>query len=119
MTTKEIADKLVSLCRLGKFEEAQKELFSKDALSIEPADSPMAPMETKGLPAIIEKGRRFSSALDTVHSMNVSDPLVAVSSFACTMSLDATMKGRGRATITELCTYVVEGGKIVSERFHP
>lgn len=119
MTTNEIAEKLVSYCRMGNFEEAQKALYSKDAISIEPEDTPMAPKETKGLPAIIEKGRRFSSALETVHSMKVSDPLVAVSSFACTMSLDATMKGRGRTTISELCIYIVAGGKIVSEQFHP
>ena len=119
MTTNEIAEKLVSYCRLGQFEEAQKALFSGNAVSIEPEDSPMAPTETKGLPAIIEKGRRFSSALEAVHSMKVSDPVVAVSSFACTMSLDATMKGRGRTTISELCIYIVADGKIVSEAFHP
>jgi hypothetical protein len=119
MNTKEIADKLVAYCRQGKFEEAQRELFSKDAVSVEPEDTPMAPKETKGLPAIIEKGRRFASALETVHSMKVSDPLLAGNSFACTMSLDATMKGQGRTTISELCIYVVADGKIVSEQFHP
>ena len=119
MTTKEIAEKLVTYCRQGKFEEAQSELYSKDAISIEPEDSPMAPKETKGLSAIIEKGRRFSSALESIHSMEVSDPLLAEGSFACTMRLDATMKGQGRTTISELCVYVVAGGKIVSEQFHP
>jgi hypothetical protein len=119
MTTKEIAEKLVAYCRQGKFEEAQVELYSKDAISIEPEDTPMSPAETKGLAAIVEKGRRFSSALETVHSMKVSDPLLSEGSFACTMILDATMKGRGRTTITELCVYVVADGKIVSERFHP
>lgn len=119
MTTNEIAEKLVSFCRMGKFEDAQKVLFAKDAVSLEPEDTPMAPKETKGLPAIIEKGRRFSSGLETVHSMKVSDPVVAVSSFACTMTLDATIKGMGRTTISELCVYIVEGGKIVSEQFHP
>ena len=119
MTTKEIADKLVAYCRQGKFEEAQRELLSQDAVSIEPEDTPMGPRETKGLAAIIEKGRRFMSALEAVHSLSVSDPLLAGSSFACTMTMDATMKGEGRTTISELCIYVVESGKIVSERFHP
>src|SRR5450631_1153542 len=116
MTTNEIAQKLVSYCRLGKFEDAQKALFSNDAVSIEPEATPMAPKETKGLAAIIEKGRGFTSALETVHSMKVSDPVVSVSSCACTMSLDATMKGRGRTTITELCIYHVADGKIVCEQ---
>jgi hypothetical protein len=119
MITNEIARNLVSYCRLGKFEEAQKTLYSNAAVSLEPEDTPMAPRETKGLAAIIEKGRRFTSALETVHSLEVSEPLVAVSSFACTMRLDATMKGRGRTTITELCIYNVADGKIVCEQFYP
>jgi hypothetical protein len=119
MTTKEIADKLVSYCRQGKFEDAQKALFSADATSIEAEATPMGPKETKGLSAIIEKGRGFMAMIEKIHSMSVSDPIMADDSFACTMSLDATMKGRGRSAITEVCVYVVKDGKIVSEQFHP
>jgi hypothetical protein len=119
MTTKEIADKLVSYCRQGKFEDAQKALFSADATSIEAEATPMGPKETKGLSAIIEKGRGFMAMIEKIHSMSVSDPIMADDSFACTMGLDATMKGRGRSAITEVCVYVVKDGKIVSEQFHP
>lgn len=35
MTTKEVAARLHALSSEGKFETAQKELFSKDAISIE------------------------------------------------------------------------------------
>ncbi|MGA2017664.1 MAG: nuclear transport factor 2 family protein [Opitutaceae bacterium] len=118
MTTRDIAGKLVALCRQGKFEDAQKELFSPDATSMEAEDSPMGPRETKGLKAITEKGRRFMSMVEKIHSMSVSDPIVADSSFACTMSLDATMKGQGRSAMTETCVYDVKDGKIVSEQFH-
>lgn len=34
MNTKQIADRLVELCRKGEFEKAQKELFSEDAVSM-------------------------------------------------------------------------------------
>jgi hypothetical protein len=119
MTTNEIAERLVSYCRRGEFETAQRELYSSDAVSLEPEDTPMAPRQTKGLSAIIEKGKRFTSAVEEIHSLKVSDPLVAADSFACTMSLDATMKGRGRTTISELCIYLVADGKVVSEEFHP
>jgi hypothetical protein len=119
MTTKEIADRLVSYCRQAKFEDAQRELYSTQAISLEPEDTPMGPKETKGLTAIIEKGRMFTSMLDRVHSMTVSEPVVSTSSFACVMSLDADMKGRGRTSITELCVYEVKGGKIVLEQFRP
>jgi hypothetical protein len=57
--------------------------------------------------------------VEKMHSMSVSDPIVAGSSFACVMSLDADMKGRGRTAITELCVYEVKGGKIVLEQFRP
>ncbi len=85
---------------------------------MEAEDSPMGPRETKGLKAITEKGRRFMSMVEKIHSMSVSDPIVADSSFACTMSLDATMKGQGRSAMTETCVYDVKDGKIVSEQFH-
>ena len=34
MTTKEVADKLVQMCRDGKVEEAKQELFTEDTISI-------------------------------------------------------------------------------------
>ena len=37
-------------------------------------------------------------------SVTVSEPLIAENSFACTMQLDVTMKGRGRMTMRELCS---------------
>jgi len=119
MTTQDIANKLVTFCRQGRFEDAQKELYSPEAISIEPMETPMGPKETHGLMAIIEKGHKFMSTVEKVHSMSVSDPVVSVASFACTMTLDASMKGRGRTSITELCVYAVKDGKIVSEQFQP
>jgi limonene-1,2-epoxide hydrolase len=117
MTTPEVAQRLVALCREQKWEAAQRELYADDAMSIEPYDTPMSPRETKGLPAIIEKGRKFVGIVETMHQLTVSDPLVAPASFACTMHLDVTMKGQGRMQMAELCVYEVKDGKIVSERF--
>jgi hypothetical protein len=117
MSTQEIADKLVGFCREGKFEAAQKELFADDAVSREPKESSF-PKETKGLPAIIEKGRQFSATIEKVHSISVSEPICTPDVFACTMTMDVTMKGQGRSTMSELCVYDVSNGKIVSEHFH-
>ena len=36
MTTKEIAERLVALCRQGQVETAQRELYAADAINIEP-----------------------------------------------------------------------------------
>ncbi len=118
MKTKEIADKLVAFCRAGKFEAAQKELFADDAVSKEPKEATMLPKETKGLPAIVEKGHKFTAMTEKVHSITVSDPIATDNVFACTMSLDITMKGKSRMTMSELCVYEVKNGKIVSEHFH-
>jgi hypothetical protein len=118
MATQEIADRLVTLCRKGEFEAAQKELFAPDAVSIEPEATPDFAKETKGLKAIIEKGHKITSMVEEIHSMALSEPLVAGSAFACTLQMDATMKGRGRVNMSEICVYETEDGKIVSERFH-
>src|SRR5687767_14242219 len=117
MTTKEIAERLVALCRQGQFETAHKELFATDAISIEPYATPAFARETKGLNALLEKGDKFTSMIEQVHSISVSDPLVAGSSFACAMRLDVTIKGPGRMNLNELCIYEVKDGKIVSEQF--
>jgi hypothetical protein len=117
MTTQEVANRLAEHCRQGKFEEAQKELYSEDALSIEPYATPDFEKETKGLKAILEKGEKFDSMVDTSHSVSLSEPLVAGNSFAFTLNMDITMKGKGRMNMTELCVYKVKDGKIVSEEF--
>ena len=118
MTTKEIADRLVALCREAKYEQAQKELYADNCVSKEPYATPAFAQETRGLPAIIEKGRKFVAMIEQVHSTSVSEPIVAGSSFACVMRLDVTMKGQGRMDMSELCVYDVKDGKVVSEEFH-
>ncbi len=118
MKTNEIAERLIALCREAKWEAAQKELYASDAVSIEAAATPVFAKETMGLAAIIEKGRKFDAMIEKMHALVVSEPLVADNSFACTMSLDVTMKGQPRMQMSELCVYEVKDGKIVSEQFH-
>ncbi|MBA2562737.1 MAG: nuclear transport factor 2 family protein [Chitinophagaceae bacterium] len=117
MTTQQVATRLVELCRKGEFETAQTELFAEDIISIEPYATPEFEKETKGLPAIIEKGHKFESMVEQMHGLNVSDPIIAANSFACTMRMDITMKGKERMDMTELCLYQLKDGKIVSEEF--
>jgi limonene-1,2-epoxide hydrolase len=117
MKTEEIARRLVALCREQKWEAAQKELYAQDVVSIEPHPTPEFPQETKGLAAILEKGKKFAGMVEKMHGISVSDPLVAGNSFVCSMRLDMTMKGQGRIEMAELCVYQVKDGKIVAERF--
>jgi ketosteroid isomerase-like protein len=117
MTTVEIANRLVEHCQKGDFEGAQKELYADDAISIEPHGTDDFAKETRGLDGILEKGRKWAEMVEEYHEMKVSDPLVSDSSFALTMTMGVTMKGKGRMDMTELCIYHVKDGKIVSEQF--
>jgi ketosteroid isomerase-like protein len=117
MTTAQIANRLVELCRQGQWGTAQKELFANDVVSIEPYATPDFEKETKGLDAVLKKGEKFDAMVETTHQLEVSDPIVAGNSFACTLRMDVTMKGKGRMDMTELCIYQVKDGKVVSEMF--
>jgi hypothetical protein len=117
MSTQDIANRLVELCRKGDFEKAQNDLFSQDAVSIEPHDTPAFAKETKGLPAIKEKGAKWNSMVKEMHGLTVSDPLVNSNSFACTMRMNVTMKDEKKMDISELCVYQVKEDKIISEQF--
>jgi ketosteroid isomerase-like protein len=117
MTTVDVANRLVELCRKGDFEAAQKELFTDDAVSLEPYGTADFEKETKGLDAILEKGKKWGEMVEQAHGMDISDPLLSGSSFAVTMKMDVTMKGGQRMDMTELCIYNVKDGKIVSEQF--
>jgi hypothetical protein len=117
MTTKEIAKKLKKYCEEGKFEEAQKELFAKDAVSIEPMAGGGFDKETRGLDAIIKKGDKWKEMVSATHSMEISEPTIAGNTFSLSMRMDVTTKDRGRQDMTELCVYQVKDGKIISEQF--
>jgi hypothetical protein len=115
MTPDQVARRLVELCRKGMFNEAQDELYSDDAASIEPEGSPFPP--AKGRAALREKGKRFEESVEAIHGVTVSDPVVAGNYFSCGMTLDMTQKGAARAKFAEICVFKVRDGKIVKEEF--
>ena len=116
MSTQEIANRLVELCRKGDYETCYQELYSPDAVSIEPNDN-FGPPRTEGMDAIRKKGEAFNAMIEEMHGGSVGDPIVAGNYFSCTMMVDWTMKGMGRQKMEEICVYKVEDGKIVSEQF--
>lgn len=117
MSTNEIASRLAGLCREGKWEQAQKELFADDAVSIEPHATPAFDKETKGLNAIIEKGHKFEAMLEELHRIELGEPIVAGNAIAFKLTMEVTMKGRPRENWEEICVYNVKDGKIISEQF--
>jgi len=116
MTTKEVADRLSQLFKEYKWAEAQDELFSKDAESIEPANSPGL-QTVKGLDAIKKKGDQFNEMVEEMHGGWVGEPIVGGNFIAVAMGMDVTMKGAGRMNMEEVCVYEVKDGKIVKEQF--
>lgn len=116
MTTQEVANRLVELCREGKYEQAIKELYSPEIVSVEPEGMPNRIV--KGLEEIAKKGAKFESMLEKVNSSVVSDPIVAENFFSCTMLMNVQFKGSPVATdMDEVCVYTVNDGKIVREEF--
>ena len=117
MTTEQIAHRLINYCRKSDFEAAQKELFGDNAVSIEPEAAGGFAKETKGLNAILQKGKQWTDMVEKAGSCVVSEPLIAGNSFAVHISMDVTMKGKGQMIIQELCVYTVKEGKIIAEQF--
>ncbi len=115
MTTQEIANRLVELCRTGQNNQAYTELFAEDAVAVEPAKWNVP--DTKGVPALLEKSKNWMEDLVEMHESSVSDPIVAGNHFAVTMMVDLTTKSRGRNKMEEVCVYEVENGKIIKEQF--
>src|SRR4030095_16521449 len=93
MTTQDVANRLNELFKENKWMEAQQELFSEDAESIEPEHSP-------GLKTV--KGKEFNNMVEEMHGGYSSEPIVAGNYIAVAMGIDATYKGMGRQKMDEI-----------------
>ena len=118
MTTQEVADELVKLCKQGKFKEATSTLYSHDIVSVEAF--PMGgegSREMKGLEAVKGKGEWWE-ANHEVHSLKMEGPLVAGPNFCVRFTMDVTNKPSDkRMTMDELAMYHVKDGKVTREEF--
>ncbi len=114
MTTQEVADGLVALCKQGKFDEASETYYSQDIVSIEPWGEPR---ETHGMEGVRAKIDWWNQNME-VHNAIVEGPWVNEPMFAVRYEIDVTNKMSGqRETMKEIAIYTVENGKIVNERF--
>ena len=116
MTTIEIANKLVELCKQGKHSDA-KALYAEDAVSVE-AFAPAGMERVKrGLAAIRAKGEWWSSNHE-IHSATVAGPWPLDDKFIVGFKFDVTNKPSGqRMTMEEMGLYSVQNGKIVREEY--
>jgi hypothetical protein len=116
MTTQEVANRMYELFKENKWPEVQQELFSDDAESIEPPNSP-GMQSAKGKDAIKKKGDDFNNMIEEVHGGYTGEPIVAGNYIAFAMGIDATYKGMGRQKMDEIAVYEVKDGKVVKEQF--
>ena len=116
MSTLEIANKLVDLCRQGKSKEA-KALYAEDSVSVEAFPPPGGQQEARGLAAIQAKGEWWS-ANHEIHSAQVAGPWPHENKFIVGFKFDVTNKPSGqRMQMEEMALYTIENGKIVREEF--
>lgn len=116
MTTQQVANRLVELCRTGNYEQVVSELYAPEITSIEPVGVPNR--VAKGLPAIMKKGKAFESKIEKVNRSIVTDPIVAENYFSCAMLMNVHMKDVPvPIDMDEICVYSVSEGKITSEQF--
>lgn len=116
MTTQEIATRLVELCRIGKFDQVVKELYSPNIVSVEPEGVPNRIVT--GLEGIALKSKSFEAMIESYNTSEISDALVADNTFSCAMLMNVNMKGVPvPVDMNEICVYTVKEGKIVKEEF--
>ena len=116
MTTAQIANKLVELCKQGKHLEARS-LYANDAVSVEAFAPPGMDRVSRGLAAIQAKGEWWN-ANHEIHSATVAGPWPLEDRFIVGFRFEVTNKPSGRRmTMEEMALYTVQDGKIVREEF--
>lgn len=117
MTTMEVGQKLVDLCRQGQHHTAFETLYSPDVISVEAAAMPGIGAEARGLPAVLAKGQWWSET-HTVHSEVLDGPYPHGDRFIVKFTYDVTNKPSSRRyEFHEMALYTVENGKVAREEF--
>ncbi len=120
MTTKEIADQLVALCRAGRNLEAVDALLSADVVSVEARGDETMPAEMRGRDVIRGKNQWWIDN-HKIHSAEVKGPFPHGDRFAVIYNFVVTpvagpMAGK-KMRMEEVALYTVSDGKITREEF--
>jgi ketosteroid isomerase-like protein len=118
MSTKDIAQDLVDLCRKNQNVEAINKYYSNDIVSVESASAPGMPAEMRGIDAVRGKNQWWIENHE-IHNAKANGPFVGDNQFAVEYDYDVTAKPTGkRMQIQEMALYTVKDGKIVHEHFY-
>jgi ketosteroid isomerase-like protein len=117
MTTQDIANDLVTLCKQGKFAESGEKYWAQDVVSIEAGAPGGGDPISRGIEAARGKGEWWE-ANHEVHGVEVEGPYVNGDQFIVRFKMDITQKASGqRITMDETALYTLKDGKIAEERF--
>jgi SnoaL-like domain len=119
-TALEVGQKLVALCKEGKFLEAIQELYAPKIVSIEARGDEKMPARMEGIDAVVGKGKWWTEN-HTVHSSQIQGPFPHGDRFIVFFSFDVTpkvgpMAGK-RFKMEEGGLYTVKDGKVTQEEF--
>jgi ketosteroid isomerase-like protein len=120
MTTKEVADQLVALCRAGRNIEAVDTLLSADVVSVEARGDATMPAQMSGRDVIRGKNQWWIDN-HKIHSAEVKGPFPNGDRFAVIYNFVVTpvagsMAGK-KFRMEEVALYTVSDGKITREEF--
>lgn len=119
MSALEIGQKLVELCKAGKYMEAIDKLYGESIVSIEGQDAHDMPARIAGIEAVRGKNEWWGKNHE-VHALEVVGPFCGrrPDQFAVLFDIDVTNKPSGERTqLREVALYTIDGGKIVEEAF--
>lgn len=117
MTTIEIANTLVQLCREGKNHDAIMSLYADDVVSVEASAPEGTSRESVGRDAVMGKGQWWMDNHE-IHDATVTGPWPNGDQFIVGFRYEVTFKPAGkRFVMEEMALYTVKDGKIVHEAF--
>jgi ketosteroid isomerase-like protein len=117
MTTSEVANEFVTLCRQGKNFEVMQRLYDENIVSVEAVLRKTGSFETTGKANVIQKSAEWAGAHE-IHGGTVDGPFLVGDKFAVVFAFDVTPKATGeRVQDREIAVYTVENGLIVREEF--
>ena len=116
MTTQDIANDLVALCREGKFAESGEKHWAQDVVSVEAGAPPGGDPVSRGIEAARGKGEWWVTNHE-IHGVEVEGPFINGEQFVVRFKMDVTPIGGQRMTMDEMGVYTVKAGKIAEERF--
>ena len=117
MTTLEIANALVDMCRQGRNADAIKTLYADDVVSVEASAPEGGSRTVTGKAAVLAKGQWWQDNHE-IHSAQVTGPFPNGDQFIVAFKFEVTFKPAGtRFVMEEMALYTVANGKIVSDAF--